>query len=324
MRVSRLVALMLSIATSAASLAETPSSLPRREFARRMATIHRGMSASEVRDLLGPPDEVLTGIDAARRYPGHGTREVWCYGTSGHLMLPTLGLICMTPGKQVMVDPMRIDAPLPPADFNEGEMRNLLLLIDGIADEQEFDPQTLIAAVNTLHARGRETALVVVEESARINPTLRFNVAFKLSWILQILFDYRPRLPVILVDGVPFLPGFPGGGSGPPPQAVIYNACAIIRRDEAPMRSKPLEPITDLRKLHADLFKSVPDSDRVDETRMRVNDQFARLASSVYQMPLHVNQGHTLDDWWSSIDNELAKLSVRWDAASNQYVRQSK
>ena len=315
---------MLSIATSAAALAETPSSLPRREFARRMATIHRGMPASEVRDLLGPPDEVLTGIDAARRYPSHGTRELWCYGTSGHLTLPTLGLICMTTNKQVMVDPMRTDAPLPPADFNEGEMRSLLLLIDGIAAEQEFDPQTLIAAVNTLHARGRETVLEVVEEYARISPTHRFDAAFKVSWVLQILFDYSPRLPVTIVDDVPFLPSLAGGGSGPPPQVVMYRACSSVRRDELPLRPKPLEPIAHLWKLHADLFKSVPDSDRVGGTRMRVNDQFARLVSSVYRMPVRVNQGHILDDWWSSIDDELAKVPVRWDAASDQYIRKPK
>ena len=52
------------------------------------------MAAAEVRRLLGPPDDVRTqhdpgGISAA------DAKEIWRYGTSGHLTTATLGVVCI-------------------------------------------------------------------------------------------------------------------------------------------------------------------------------------------------------------------------------------
>src|SRR5438876_9020592 len=58
--------------------------MAREEFARAIAKIKEGMAAKEILALLGKPDDVRTkhdpgGISTTR------TKEIWCYGTNGHL-----------------------------------------------------------------------------------------------------------------------------------------------------------------------------------------------------------------------------------------------
>jgi hypothetical protein len=64
----------------------------RAEFAAAMAKITEGTTEKEVLDLLGKPDDVRTEFD-----PGGigrvNTKEIWCYGSKGHLSFPTLGCV---------------------------------------------------------------------------------------------------------------------------------------------------------------------------------------------------------------------------------------
>lgn len=53
-------------------------------FAGRLSTVRERLAADRVREILGPPDDI-------RREGIMGTKERWCYGTSGHLTFPTLG-----------------------------------------------------------------------------------------------------------------------------------------------------------------------------------------------------------------------------------------
>src|SRR5436190_23947314 len=64
----------------------------RAEFAALIAKIKPGMTADQVKQMLGPPDDIKTerdpgGIPAAR------TTEVWRYGAKAHLAFGTLGTI---------------------------------------------------------------------------------------------------------------------------------------------------------------------------------------------------------------------------------------
>src|SRR5262245_21634834 len=72
----------------------------RQEFARAFARIKPGgpgfrgggTREAEVLDILGAPDDIRTredpgGITSPR------TREIWCYGTDGHLTFPTVGRV---------------------------------------------------------------------------------------------------------------------------------------------------------------------------------------------------------------------------------------
>src|SRR5437764_1950981 len=59
----------------------------RRTFAAAMSKVTVGMPEAEVLALLGPPDDVRTATELA--WPV--IREIWRYGTDGHLTPATLG-----------------------------------------------------------------------------------------------------------------------------------------------------------------------------------------------------------------------------------------
>jgi len=70
----------------------TEKSVTRREFAKQMAKVKRGMSETEVLALLGEPDDRLIGREQTRVAIALG-KQIWCYGTNGHFTFPTLGWI---------------------------------------------------------------------------------------------------------------------------------------------------------------------------------------------------------------------------------------
>src|SRR5204863_104002 len=86
--------LLLCVAACTCHAADQPADQPRtrREFAKAMSKLKEGMSEAEVLSLLGRPDDIRTQHD-----PGGvsttGTREIWRYGTSGHLTTATLGQV---------------------------------------------------------------------------------------------------------------------------------------------------------------------------------------------------------------------------------------
>src|SRR2546425_342888 len=64
----------------------------RRELTRGLNQIETETPKSRVLSLLGQPDDIRTRND-----PGGistiGIKEIWCYGTSGHLSTPTIGQV---------------------------------------------------------------------------------------------------------------------------------------------------------------------------------------------------------------------------------------
>src|SRR5439155_26392043 len=69
-----------------------PKPETRQAFARAMSKIKEGMAEKDVLALLGKPDDIRThndpgGISTTR------TKEIWCYGTNGHLTFATLGRV---------------------------------------------------------------------------------------------------------------------------------------------------------------------------------------------------------------------------------------
>ena len=70
-----------------------PASLPSRlEFARAISKLRVGMPKAEVARLLGRPDDIRTQYDPGG-IPFGGTKEIWRYGTAGHLTTATLGQV---------------------------------------------------------------------------------------------------------------------------------------------------------------------------------------------------------------------------------------
>src|SRR5579885_1030313 len=71
---------------------QRPPPRTRRDFAVAMSHVKEGMPEKEVIALLGRPDDVRTQYDPDG-IPTTNTREVWGYGTNGHLTFPTLGSV---------------------------------------------------------------------------------------------------------------------------------------------------------------------------------------------------------------------------------------
>jgi hypothetical protein len=320
MPLPRIPLLSILLLTSIATAADPPAQLSRHDFAQRLLTIKKGMSSDEVRQLLGPPDDIRKLADGSRS--GQHFQEAWCYGTSGHLTLPTLGQVLIETDGKVMRDAAMRYTPLPPPDFDETEMRRLLHILDNAPGEHEFQPQPLIAAVNALHPLGKEKALDVVQEYARIAPFNRQqpDLMLSMSFVLQALFGYDQNLVDLkIVDDVPFVPGVAGGYSGPSAQSTVFSSCRHIRERNLPLRDKPLQPTTDLRKLRQDALKMAASDRSPDRASPRVNQQLFALLAPVYKMP----EGWIFSDDSAksiSINHELEKLPVRWDTATNQYV----
>jgi hypothetical protein len=51
------------------------------------------MPADEAKRLLGPPDDVRSQNDPDGLLGWVGTKQIWHYGTNGHLTLGTLGAV---------------------------------------------------------------------------------------------------------------------------------------------------------------------------------------------------------------------------------------
>ena len=106
--------------------ADVPKRPPqsRREFAKAMGQLKEGMPKSRVLELLGKPDDIRTEHDGDGIFTV-GTREIWRYGTSGHLSPATLGQVYIDKANRVQYlfgsgDP-------PPDDmFSEADLRRLI------------------------------------------------------------------------------------------------------------------------------------------------------------------------------------------------------
>src|SRR5262245_43818598 len=64
----------------------------RAKFASDMAQLVQGMPKTQVEKILGKPDDIKTQNDPGG-IPTNETKEIWCYGTNGHLTFPTLGQV---------------------------------------------------------------------------------------------------------------------------------------------------------------------------------------------------------------------------------------
>ncbi len=68
-----------------------PGERDRHEFSQRLRSIRIGMSEVGAREILGEPDDIRTHEDPNVVIGNFDIREIWCYGTAGHLAFPTLG-----------------------------------------------------------------------------------------------------------------------------------------------------------------------------------------------------------------------------------------
>src|SRR5437867_3620306 len=87
-----LTASLLLLAGTSIHSEGAPPARSREEFATAMARIKESVREKEVVAILGKPDDVRTPFDPGGIGRAH-TKEIWCYGTKGHLSFPTLGCL---------------------------------------------------------------------------------------------------------------------------------------------------------------------------------------------------------------------------------------
>ncbi len=205
-----------------------PPDRSRAEFARALARIKENTPQSEVLAMLCQPDDVRTQFD-----PGGisrvQTKEVWCYGTTGHLCFPTLGCVYIDGSGRTQEVIGGQGRPPKSGLFTEDELRNLLRLLDTTPklEGDSYDPLPVIQIVNTLQSLGREKALAAIGEYLRVSEpwsdrgsSLVFRVLFDLpddidrtkGWIIGVPEPpgpknphQIPRFPIVLVDDVPLM-----------------------------------------------------------------------------------------------------------------------
>jgi hypothetical protein len=317
----------------------------RSEFTAKLAKVKPGMTADQVKDLLGPPDDIKTekdpgGITAAR------TVEVWRYGARAHLAFGTLGSVHVQADRTVQY--VFGGAGTPYTGVAEPELRRLLETLDAVPsyDATGFDPLRLIRAVNALQPLGKDKALAVISEYLRVSSWLDDPGREGVFLVLRALFDVPagkmppmmvggpspappkdptalPLYPIAIVDDVPLkiVGGYMLGGDPEPPEADV----AAFRK-VGTMRARPLAP-TPAALDAIDAFVAGPLAKAMpvdDSLRIMLFDQGLRLFGTVYRP-----DDRTVDAWfppgkdvavrWSAVRVQLGKLGAKWDAKTVQF-----
>jgi hypothetical protein len=314
----------------------------RADMAAALATITEGMTQTEVKRRLGPPDDIRTaadpgGISASR------TVEIWRYGTRGHGRFATLGAVHFLATKKVQY--VFGGRGTPYTAIPEAELRLLLELVDAVPSySATLDPARLIQAVNALQPLGKERALAVVEEYLRVSSSLDNPGREGVFLVMRALFDapvmppmmvgmparspkdprLLPRFPLTIVGDVPLMlaGGYSLAGKAEPPEQDVawFRANGVVR-------ARPLAPLPDvIDAIDADLAGPLRGKLTVDDAlRLAIYDQVARLYGSV----LHP-AGRTVDAWfpfgpdmagrWKAYRAQLAGVSARWDAKDSRFV----
>jgi hypothetical protein len=212
----------------------------RREFVARMGRIRNGDTKETVEKLLGPPDDIW-------RAPNQ--EEVWCYGTDGHLSLPTLGQVFFREKRviwepEVFRTPPRVigtsggnGTPPSPKVLSEEELRaGMRYLYTNLAIPGDNDPLHLIRVANYLQPLGKDKALAIIGEYARLSSIIvdkhmgsrpvdetwlflllrtLFEVPQPPGYMPQMYIGWMspsppknrqdiPRFPIVIVEGIPF------------------------------------------------------------------------------------------------------------------------
>ena len=259
------VLLLLACALFQARGARQPHT--RVEFVAAMGKIKEGMTKKEIWAMLGKPDDVKTQFDPGGISRVH-TKEIWCYGTDGHLSFPTLGCVYMDEnGRSQEIFGGKGQPPVQNL-FNEDELRNILRLLNTAPglDGDSYNPLPLIQIVNTLQPMGKEKALAAIGEYLRVSDQWSDDMGPRsgLFLVLRVLFDIPdnidpdnaggfgmpspagpkdphriPRFPIALVDDIPLMlvEGYTLAGVATPMDEVLR-----FFRDNGKLHSQKLTP----------------------------------------------------------------------------------
>jgi hypothetical protein len=325
----------------------TPASmqapLSRANFAKALQSVKRDMKPAQLRQLLGAPDEkVKMGDDA----------EIWRYGTDGPGTMATLGYLIVNP-EYVVVYAWPEGSPPRESLISEEQLRaymNGMYMPEG--SRLKDSPLRLIQVSNALQKLGREKALAVVTEYARV--TVMENWLYSLVRVLfvpkpdQGYFaiprigigtkrpsDLRhwPTYPMMIVEDVPVSLMRLRGGSGSPQSPYQYLVEESKNWDIRPTTLRPPDdPFGVYRKvIDSELW---PDRDEPMQTEGftirfnlsggRVLRQILLLVSAVYKpngLPDPLDPSASINGFdFDKYRADFLKLGAKWDEAKQDYV----
>ena len=318
----------------------TAHAAPRTDFTAKLAKVKPGMTADEVKKLLGAPDDIVTeadpgGITAAR------TVEVWRYGARGRLAFGTLGTVHIQADRKVQYVFGGKGKPF--TGLPEAELRRLLELIDAVPSYNDvLEPLALVRAVNALHPLGKDRALDVVDEYLRVSSSFDDPGREGVFLVMRVLFDADPmpvmmvgapnvqpgkdpkalpRFPLVIVDDVPLklVGGYALGGMAQQPEDDVKAF-----RKVGKLRARALVPTATLdsidKYIEGPLAKAIPVDDHL---RVALYDQALRFFGTV-----HRPADMTVDAWfthakdianrWKTTRGAVAKLGATWNAKTQQ------
>lgn len=317
-----------------------------------MTLIKKDMPASEVERVLGKPDDVLTDADPEGIH-STGTREIWCYGSAGHLGFPTLGQVYIDnrgnaqyafgPGEPLSTT----------AFFKEDELRRLLCIIDAApgCSAMEFDPLRLIKVVNTLQPLGKEKALAAIEEYERVNTGFFSSHWGGLFLVLRVLFDVpedpgymprvglgapwpaepknlklMPRFPIAIIDDIPLLliNGYNLEGRPEPIETHIeyFKARGRLRSALLAPTNNPLDVLSTLER--SPEWLELVGLAGTDYARAQIRNQALKLVDSVYRLESDVYGSRIgpdkgADARWRQMCESFSHLGAHWDPHRMRY-----
>ena len=325
----------------------------RQASASALAKVKKGMPENEVSALLGIPDDIRTqndpgGISTTR------TREIWMYGTDGHLTFPSLGCVYIDDQGKVQYVYGGTGEPPDTSVLPEKELRNLLRLIDKAPSYNsgyQYNPLYVIQIVNALQPLGKEKALAAIDEYLRITSHFHSPGREGVFLVLRVLFDIPddpgymppmlvgapepaaprnlkrlPRFPILLQDDVPLLlvTGYTLGGKAEQPESHV-----TYFREHGQIRSKPLVPgnaplaLMDTWKKNTARLLYSKDNDR--NGTLLIANQLLNMIDSVHQRDVDRHGFRfwpvdNVEERWKSVEAQVAKLAIRWNREQDRYT----
>ena len=198
----------------------------RATFWKHLDSLKIGATKAQVKALLGAPDDIRDAKDSAEYT--HGSEEVWCYGTDGHLHFPTLGRVYFDE-RRVSGKSHRVMQMPSKSTINETDLRKNMRFIFNVPNRSgtHLDILDTIRAANSLMPLGQDKAFAVIQEFEAVIGGMGFDQ--RPYYLLNIMFDLDekhetiwqpsigaisprqpkdgklfPRYPLLFVDDVPF------------------------------------------------------------------------------------------------------------------------
>lgn len=340
------------------AFAQTKRPLSRQEFANAISQLKKEDSDQRVLELLGKPDDVRTKQDSG----GIGTsrtKEIWRYGTAGHLEVATLGQVFIDTKDRVQYV-FGAGSPPPSGMFDDEELRKLLVALGEVPSYDSmwrYNPRRVILAVNLLQPLGKEKALAAIEEYLRVASSWDDEGRDGVFLVLRTLFDIPadpghmppmmvgapsvrepkdpkllPRFPIALEGDIPFLlsEGFSIGGRPEQPESHVayFRKHGIIRANPLMPSEEPFTALEAFANSPRWVFKE-NDSRIFGDERGRnfLGNQILRFMDTVYRVePEPYSYGALLPlgkenaALRDKLIVEASNLKMKWDGKRNQYT----